>query len=676
MTTVGQNQDANWYFGDYAGIHFSEGEPVDITPGPFDVDEGSGTISDENGNLLFSTNGEVVFDSNNNPMPNGTVLAGNSSSTQNVLIVPFPGDQENRLFYIFTVAAQVNYGEPENTGLEYVVIDMTENNGLGDVVQISTELLPNTTEKIHATYHANQRDVWLVVHELGSDAFYAYLITCEGIGEPVVSNTGFDHHPGLEALGSLGAHKISPDGATIASTFTQQSQVPFLAFLEVGDFDNSTGVVEITESITKETAEYYHGYGLEFSPDNSRLYWSLLSPTLLYQYSFDADPLLDSEVLISEGDISAYAGMQLGPDGRIYIARTNGAAYLSRIENPNAEGSDIILTDEAVPLTNLSKLGLPNNWMYPYPEPTVVPEETTVNVSFCAGGSVELAPEIDNAESYLWNTGESTLSIVVSEPGFYTVEMEVGCEIVAQNFLVESITPPWFEISPERSLCEGDSLLISIETDENVLWGNGHASPTIFVSEPGHYDFSVSNDFCTVDESVEVLELKLPGIEAPDQIEKCFSRNGVFNPLLSNTDSLFINDQYSDVPVSIDSEETISVLATNRCGSTQKFVHVEAFDCNCNFFVPNAFTPNSDGVNDIFKPSLDCEPYQYNLKIFNRWGECVFETLEPASGWNGELKNSGYYAPDGVYAYQVEYAAVINGVISKENQSGHISLIR
>ncbi len=146
--------------------------------------------------------------------------------------------------------------------------------------------------------------------------------------------------------------------------------------------------------------------------------------------------------------------------------------------------------------------------------------------------------------------------------------------------------------------------------------------------------------------------------------------------MLSNTDSLFINGRYAEVPVSIDSEETISVLATNVCGSAQKFVHVRAVDCTCNFFVPNAFTPNGDGVNDIFKPSLDCEPDEFELKIFSRWGECVFETADPAMGWNGASNESGYYAPNGVYAYQVEYKAVINGVLSRENQTGHVSLLR
>ena len=115
---------------------------------------------------------------------------------------------------------------------------------------------------------------------------------------------------------------------------------------------------------------------------------------------------------------------------------------------------------------------------------------------------------------------------------------------------------------------------------------------------------------------------------------------------------------------------------TNGCGSTEKFVHVSAIDCTCKFFVPNAFTPNGDGVNDIFKPSLDCVPDEFELKIFSRWGECVFETVEPYLGWNGELKSSGYYAPNGVYAYQVEYRAIINGVLSHESQSGHVSLIR
>src|SRR5690606_25183542 len=170
-SVLSQTPDDHWVFGYYAWVKFNSGTPAAFGSGPFSVDEGSSSISDSNGDLLFSTSGENVFDKNGIPMPNGFQAKGHISSTQNALIVPFPGDDSERFYYVFTVAAQNNWPSTNHTGLEYVVVDMQANGGLGDVIGTSTELLPNSTEKLHATWHANNRDVWVVTHELESDAF-------------------------------------------------------------------------------------------------------------------------------------------------------------------------------------------------------------------------------------------------------------------------------------------------------------------------------------------------------------------------------------------------------------------------------------------------------------------------------------------------------------------------
>lgn len=678
VTAVGQQQDANWYFGYYGGIRFTEGVPQDIGPGPFDVDEGSGTISDENGNLLFSTNGEMVFDSNNNVMPNGTGLAGSFSSTQNVVIVPFPGDESNRFYYIFTVAAQLSNGQAEDNGLEYVVVDMELNNGLGDVVQNSVELLPNTAEKIHATYHANLRDVWVVVHQMGTDAFYSYLITCEGIQDPVVSNTGSEHQWDEVASGAVGALKISPDGSKIASTFNHiaDNGAPLWAYLEVGDFNTSTGVVEITKSVVKESGDIVKGYGIEFSPDNTKLYWSLLAPISLYQYNTDSSPMLDSEVLIYEGFISAHSGMQLGPDGRIYIARSNGADYLSRIENPNDEGADIILTEEAVQLSNLSKLGLPNNWMYPYPEPEIIVDELTEELTFCQGSAATLAPTETDVDDYLWNTGETSPSIIVSEPGFYSVELTIACQTVIRNFIVESVAPPDYELSSDRTLCAGDSLNIFVETTGDVTWGNGQTTSGITISESGLYSVEISNEECSVSDHFEVVQIDLPVIDVQSSIEKCESHSLWIHPQVSNADSIFLQDHIVRFPFEINESGVFLLTAVNGCGSAEEMILVEEVDCLCQYFLPNAFTPNGDGINDLYKGVFNCEPVAFEMNIFNRWGELVFTSLDSETGWNGEMHDSGYFAPDGVYTYSVSWESRINNIIDHQTLKGHLTLIR
>ncbi|MBK7482264.1 MAG: hypothetical protein IPI72_05865 [Flavobacteriales bacterium] len=167
-------------------IDFSSGTPVAIST-PLSTDEGCASISDTNGQLLFYSNGETVWDRNNNVMPNGTGLFGTFSTSQSALIVPFPDDPLR--YYLFTAPAQAGQwvGQPNAA---YSVVDMTQNNGNGDVVTANVLLDGPVTERLTATRHVNGRDVWVLYHRSESDAYIAYLVTCEGVQGPVVSNIG------------------------------------------------------------------------------------------------------------------------------------------------------------------------------------------------------------------------------------------------------------------------------------------------------------------------------------------------------------------------------------------------------------------------------------------------------------------------------------------------------
>lgn len=92
------------------------------------------------------------------------------------------------------------------------------------------------------------------------------------------------------------------------------------------------------------------------------------------------------------------------------------------------------------------------------------------------------------------------------------------------------------------------------------------------------------------------------------------------------------------------------------------------------FFLPNAFTPNNDGLNDIFIPVGDFfGAAEYDFTIWNRWGERIFQTEDINEGWNGQRDNSGAHAPGGVYAYVIQY---FDGFGIQQRLTGHCTLIR
>ena len=92
-------------------------------------------------------------------------------------------------------------------------------------------------------------------------------------------------------------------------------------------------------------------------------------------------------------------------------------------------------------------------------------------------------------------------------------------------------------------------------------------------------------------------------------------------------------------------------------------------------YVPNSFTPDLDGVNDVFGVTgIDIDESDYSLMVFDRWGNIVFETSDLHAVWNGSVNGGEYFAPDGMYVYQI----ITRSLTTKDPKEfvGHINLIR
>lgn len=334
LSSFAQNEANIWYFGQNAGLDFNGGVPVPIDDGQLNTNEGCSSISDENGDLLFYSDGITVWDRNHTPMPNGSNLLGSPSATQSGLIVPLPNSSS--IYYIFTLDNVAN----EN-GLRYSVIDMSLNNGLGDVTaEKNILLITPIKESITAVNQANGNDVWVVTHGMFTNEFYSFSITDLGLDtNPVVSAIGHTPTNNLEAIGGI---KLSPNGRKIAIGYANS------AIFELGNFDSVTGrisdIITFDRFATSPVPNNY-AYAFEFSPDSKLLYLNNNSLGL-FQYSlqnFSETDILNTEVPISlnlglgPGSGLFYGQLQLGPDGRIYSA-ISARSNLSVINNPNEVG--------------------------------------------------------------------------------------------------------------------------------------------------------------------------------------------------------------------------------------------------------------------------------------------------------------------------------------------------
>ncbi|HKR06644.1 MAG TPA: T9SS type A sorting domain-containing protein [Bacteroidia bacterium] len=429
MASYAQHEADNWYFGQNAGITFSTVPPSDLPGSQLSTNEGSASLSDSAGNLLFYSDGFTIWDRNHNVMPNGSGLNGSSTCSQSALFVPCPGNDS--LYYLFT--------PPDEFTLPgffcYSVIDMTLNNGDGDVINKNTQLFSPSTEKVTAVRHANGSDIWVIGHSYNNADFYAYLVTSAGITPvPVVSTAG-SVHAGVSA-NKEGIMKASPCGDKIALTVTND------AFVELFDFDNSAGIVSnaihLGNFIPNAT---WPLYGVEFSPDGSRLYVTQEQPALLVQYNLLAGS--PSAIIASADTIKMYSGatmfaaLQTGPDGKIYISRLS-QSFLACINNPDSLGTACNFTDTVVTLSSgvahglpgfMSSLFCPLNTGFNNPAsndlsvsiyPNPVQAEILISVSVSSSSVIEV-----NVINFLGQTTR-TKSFNKLTPGSHTLKMNVN----------------------------------------------------------------------------------------------------------------------------------------------------------------------------------------------------------------------------------------------------------
>lgn len=352
----GQGEASNWYFGENAGLTFNSGIPVALVNGNLNTAEGCAAISDSQGNLRFYTDGRSVYNRNHLVMPNGSQLQGNSSSTQSGLIVPHPGNQN--LYYIFTLQSLAAPG-----GLRYSVVDMSLDNGLGEITTDKNILLHDpTTEKITAVSHSNGTDVWVIAHKYNSNEFTSYLIGINGINiNPVISAVGNNVNVLADTIGQM---KASPDGTKVAVVYNESE------ILELLDFDSTTGVLSNPFQINSFGTNMGGTnsskiYGVEFSPRSRFLY---VTETFEGVYQFDlinynSVDVDNSKVSLGSQSSNTVTGsnnsLQLAQDGKIYIAQ-DGFDRLGVINNPDEPGSLAGYTSNGVTLNNkVSRLGLP-----------------------------------------------------------------------------------------------------------------------------------------------------------------------------------------------------------------------------------------------------------------------------------------------------------------------------
>lgn len=304
--------------------------------------ETNASICDQDGNLLFYSNGIFIADKNNDPMPGGDGLNpgeiadefGGSGyiSPQGAMALPHLLD--SNLYYLIHGNLEFPTNEliTHSSRLYYTLVDMSLNNGLGAVVEKNVEIFIDTFDigKLTAVKHANGRDWWILVAEYESNDYYKILFSPEGFEvEKVETNTEF-------RIG-LGGATFSPDGTKYARLSLHNLVTG--DYLYISSFDRCSG--EISEIVVDTLGGATTG-GVAISPNSRYLY---VAYTLyLFQYDLEAPDILATRdtVAIYDGYTSIqetiFQSPQLAPDDKIYISCFATTDVFHVIEAPDLPG--------------------------------------------------------------------------------------------------------------------------------------------------------------------------------------------------------------------------------------------------------------------------------------------------------------------------------------------------
>ncbi len=413
-----QNQfNSIWYFGNGAGLDFSSGSVKPSTGGNVFTLEGSATVCDDNGKLLFYSDGITVWNKFHRQMKNGGGLNGNRSSTQSALIVPSLGNKG--IYFLFTTDEMAG-----GKGLCYSVIDIA---GEGSVIKKNIQILASSTEKITAVRHSNKKDVWVISHQWNSTNFLVFPVTQNGVGAPIISAIGVPHSnvSSNEKKESIGYLIASNDGRKIASAICYRTDNNF----EIFDFDNTTGKISNSSTISLKGFPY----GLCFSEDNSKLYISFLrGKSNILQYDMIHKSTIE---IVSNEKENSFGALQLAPDGKIYVARNGNS--LDVIELPNEKGNLCRYKKEAIDLSPASSnFGLPNFWMQSLKAVSEVSkkidchsvielpfsaDETSLTTEIAVCENTYLLNAKNTGATFRWSTGASTQQILIDTSRLYKV---------------------------------------------------------------------------------------------------------------------------------------------------------------------------------------------------------------------------------------------------------------
>ena len=303
----------------------------------------------------------------------------------------------------------------------------------------------------------------------------------------------------------------------------------------------------------------------------------------------------------------------------------------------------------------------------------------------CKDENLTLYSNYDNNDYNLtWSNTSNEEKITVNRAGLYIINVtdELGCIGRDEIYVSQEVLPDPFT-EKTYTFCEGTGLELSPDPgfeNHDIYWLENKYSSIHTVFESGIYSGIIEGDYC-----IDTTEIYVTKIDTPDARIKdvnsighyCFEYESThLKVLIDNEDDVTIEwDDFGEADkVEITEEGTFPVTVYNENCSSRYSYEIKDY-CPGNLYVPNSFTPNNDGLNDVFMPVSYGTINAYTLTIYNRWDNVVFITNDINEGWDGTFVNK--MQTNDVYVYKISFNYISHfGGKKKEELVGTVTLFR
>jgi len=276
-----------------------------------------------------------------------------------------------------------------------------------------------------------------------------------------------------------------------------------------------------------------------------------------------------------------------------------------------------------------------------------------INRTLCEHDSIVLDATSNLNLSYLWQDGSTNPKFNVKKNGIFWVKVENYCGFKYDSISIDFLSKPKVHLGKDTVICNQDTFdLNAFYPNAKYSWHDGSTYSKFKVNKTGLYWVKVENTCGFEYDTIQITYLTKPIIELGNDSNICIG-DTIF------LDAFYPNSKYSWQDGSNNSKFYVRkpgiyiVKVENKCGIFYDTKLIDSTNnCECKLYICNAFSPNSDEINEKFAPVSNCKIHAYSLIIYNHWGEKIFQTNDPNNSWDGTYL--GERCQDDVYLYIVQ----------------------